>query len=560
MSQSVSPSSQISISARADILATALGACLKEAPSDLPAVLRDRLKTSLQTLEREEIHIAVAGLFKAGKSTLINRLAGWNILPTGSLPETGAPALLRSCSPASVRVKYRGRDLLSINPASEVISSYSSLYTDDGSRKPLDQIAEWVEIDAPRLKLAKRIVIIDLPGLRDTADMDEIALEYALQADIILWVFRSEPAFSEQDTAFLDFLLSVCGPHVLQLVLNAFATDEDPKNWRVRRKTSLNAQRESLYRSASILDIPAAVVDKMLIVDARRFKRSFWGAGNGARDIDRFLKSVGKLSSEKVKRSRFTRIAKSVEHTQAWLMEPLEEAEQNYRQASDAYAVYSTRLTHRDSLMSQLNGLVERAFFGLDEEIKEAASSAARRARADTFEPGKIISGPLIEQATLSVCSRASALAANCIALAQDEEFVGLPTNASEQICEMFAIDNASGEPFQRVADSINAAVQTVRFDQPELSWGRIGSWFKGKDSEVESSRTRAEVSLNRQAKSLSESVQQRRHAVSNLVRSLLKLRPVEEVAMPDRSRLSSLEQFHGNLRTAIDLVTDQQS
>ena len=84
-----------SVSASIDATASALRGCIESAPADVPAIVKSRLEKALRTLERDEVQVAVAGLFKAGKSTLVNRLAKWDILPTGGLPETGAPGTLR---------------------------------------------------------------------------------------------------------------------------------------------------------------------------------------------------------------------------------------------------------------------------------------------------------------------------------------------------------------------------------------------------------------------------------------------------------------------------------
>ena len=101
--EAVTPESQFR--ARIEAVARAARVFLELLPAGCPEELRELVVFTLRTLEREEAHIAVAGLFKAGKSTLINRLARWDILPSGDLPETGAPALLRLLNaPASQSV------------------------------------------------------------------------------------------------------------------------------------------------------------------------------------------------------------------------------------------------------------------------------------------------------------------------------------------------------------------------------------------------------------------------------------------------------------------------
>lgn len=61
---------------------------------------QDRIREALDLLAsgrgRPAFRIAVVGEFNRGKSTLINRLLGRNLLPTGSLPVTRAPVVIRA--------------------------------------------------------------------------------------------------------------------------------------------------------------------------------------------------------------------------------------------------------------------------------------------------------------------------------------------------------------------------------------------------------------------------------------------------------------------------------
>ena len=122
--------------------------------------------------------------------------------------------------PQQVKVYDRQGKGTEIASHPHAIAEHTSLYDRTGVRRPVEALASHVEIQAPRLRLNERTVLIDLPGLRDTREMDAVALGMATEADLILWVFRSEPAFSEQDAEFLSILVSTCGPHVVRLLIN----------------------------------------------------------------------------------------------------------------------------------------------------------------------------------------------------------------------------------------------------------------------------------------------------------------------------------------------------
>lgn len=540
----VEPKRSYPLAARVDAIASALRGCIESAPDDLPAIVKSRLEKALRTLERDEVQIAVAGLFKAGKSTFINRLAKWDILPTGGLPETGAPGTLRRRKPGGVRVKRPSGEVVPISPDQAEVSKHTSLYDKDGRRRHNGEIADWVEIDAPRLSLPRHVSLIDLPGLRDTADMDEIALEMALEADVILWVFRSEPAFSEQDTSFLQFLISVCGAHVLQLVLNVFTPDEERKRWRSFLERSLPTHQSALSRVAPALGIESKTVDRLVVVDAKRFRHRFFGTDYGAREVRRFLKQVARRGSDSVKRARFFRVRTAAEFAAAWLSAPLEDAAVQYREQDALYQAYEARLVHRKALTEKVDAALNEAFKGLEAELKQAGHDAARQVDFLTFRTGEDVAKGLIEQSALIVRDRASRLAIACQAIASDTECLPLSAASSEVIESAFALFQSGQDIRERIYDGIARNVGEVRLEKPKLSLSRIGSWIQGGDNEVAASKRRAQSELDRRAAKLAGSMNQRKTEVTKIVRQVIQFSKIEQIDQPSPVRWESLKNF----------------
>src|SRR6185295_17955849 len=56
--------------------------------------LRPPLRALIERFERDGVEIAVFGRVNAGKSSLLNRLVGSNILPVGAMPITAVPVYL----------------------------------------------------------------------------------------------------------------------------------------------------------------------------------------------------------------------------------------------------------------------------------------------------------------------------------------------------------------------------------------------------------------------------------------------------------------------------------
>lgn len=546
---------RIDVSTRTARISTALRESIRVMPDVVPTELRQQMAKALSTLERDEVHIAVAGLFKAGKSTLINRLAGAEILPSSGFPETGAPALLRRRRPLSARVSTGHGETIAIAPTPQSIAQYTSLYTPDGIRRPNREIAQYIEIDAPALRVARNMVLIDLPGLRDTAEMDAIALDMALEADLILWVFRSEPAFSEQDAGFLEYLVSTCGAHVIVPVLNGFLDEHGGRLWKMFLRDKLPAHLSALRSAGPTIGLEATQVDEILAVDASQMRRRWFGETFGARTIDRFLKRVGKRSSSEVKLARFKRVARTAELARQYIETPLTSERTLYEAQLMLFNAYVDRQRRRKELSEEINRALDDAFAGLTDELRAAGVVAAARARSLSFSVGADVSSALAEAATQIVWRRASELTQRAISVGRDSEFGPISDGAVELIAGTMALSAHNGSAFEIVSHSVHAAVGTVIFDQPKLSWGRVASWLKGEDSEVAASRDRACKALNERAMRVAELVQNRRSSVRSVIDKTLILKPLEFVPSPSKTKLDELEQATASLDVLLRIL-----
>lgn len=511
-------------------------------PEDCPVAVRERLRMAKSALMKEEITIVVSGLFKAGKSTLINRLARWDILPSGGFPETGAPAILRQRKPPAVRARTRGGGVTVIEGETAAIAAKTSLHDKDGVRRPANSLAAEIEIDAPKLQLGKRARLIDLPGLRDTAEMDEIALRVAAEADLVLWVFRSEPAFSEQDSEFLRFLVQTSGPHVVQLVLNVFeSSDGDPKaSWRDFLKKKLDAHRAGLVRAAPGIGLVEAHVERLCVVDARRLRRAVIGVTFGGRQLFKLLAAASKRSDRLVRRARLPRVASAVGLANDWLAPALEDAEQAFAAAKSSWETYQARLDKRKAIEDACSAAVSAAFAGLDRELANAAQAAGARIGRASFEPGASVQGPLEQEAATILTSRATRLAAAAATLAADPEVQSFPQDGASLIFGSFIDGRQVGASVEMLASAAEASIAHVALPKPKWSWGRVGSFFKGEDKGVDDAISEARTELRSAASSAAREFLGRKSSVERGVKSAVQLVPIEAVGKPDPSRLEA--------------------
>lgn len=157
-----------------------------------------KVKQLAKKLADQEFSIALCGHFSAGKSTMINKIIGENLLPTSPIPT----------SANLVKVKT-GDEYAKVYFKKENPRLYLAPYDFDAVKafcKDGDQI-ESIEISHSTGKLPKNTCIMDTPGIDSTDDAHRIATESALHlADIILYVMDYNHVMSEVNFLFTKTL------------------------------------------------------------------------------------------------------------------------------------------------------------------------------------------------------------------------------------------------------------------------------------------------------------------------------------------------------------------
>lgn len=145
-------------------------------------------------LVNEEFAIAFCGHFSAGKSTIINRLAGENLLPSSPIP-TSANLVKVKAGEAYAKVFFKNeKPRLYLAPYDyKMVKNYCK----DG-----DQI-QAIEISHSDSRLPRQTVIMDTPGIDSADDAHRIATESAIHlADLIFYVMDYNHVQSELNFMF----------------------------------------------------------------------------------------------------------------------------------------------------------------------------------------------------------------------------------------------------------------------------------------------------------------------------------------------------------------------
>jgi GTP-binding protein EngB required for normal cell division len=156
--------------------------------------------------------VACVGQTKRGKSTLLNALVGQDVLPTGILPVTAIPTVLRYGEPA-VRVAIGGDEWRTIAPGELV--TYVAEEHNPGNRKGV--LAVEVFLLCPLLHSG--LSLVDTPGLSSVFETNTaVTRDFVPQIDAAIVVLGPDPPISKDE---LDLVQTVAAEvDSLVVVLN----------------------------------------------------------------------------------------------------------------------------------------------------------------------------------------------------------------------------------------------------------------------------------------------------------------------------------------------------
>ena len=142
--------------------------------------------------------VACVGQFKRGKSTLLDALVGEPILPTGVVPVTTVPTVLRYGTQRTARVLIDGK-WRTIPP--EELSHYVSEELNPENKKRVD----GVEAFLPSPLLASGMCFVDTPGIGSVfAGNTETTKDFIPQIDAAILVVGADPPISGEELALIE--------------------------------------------------------------------------------------------------------------------------------------------------------------------------------------------------------------------------------------------------------------------------------------------------------------------------------------------------------------------
>ena len=186
----------------------------KEINSEISRYISDSKNPSYQ--------IAIVGAVKAGKSTLINALIGYDLASTNVTPETATLTKIKTTDKNSITVKfYSKKDWKKIwNDAQK--STNATIFKEefDNLDSMKNEIKKWtssharehyfvkeIEIGVEKLNLPPQVCLVDTPGLNDPVQYrSNITSEYIHSANAVIICVNSKTLRNEEITTILEVL------------------------------------------------------------------------------------------------------------------------------------------------------------------------------------------------------------------------------------------------------------------------------------------------------------------------------------------------------------------
>jgi hypothetical protein len=154
----------------------------------------------LEERAREQrFYVACLGQFKRGKSTLLDALIGMPMLPTGILPITAVPTVVRYGMEPAARIRLQSGEWKGIQPAE--LEAYVSEEKNPGNSKGISA----VEVFIPSALLASGMCLVDTPGLGSIFKSNtEATRAFIPHVDAAILVIGADPPLSAEELSLAE--------------------------------------------------------------------------------------------------------------------------------------------------------------------------------------------------------------------------------------------------------------------------------------------------------------------------------------------------------------------
>jgi len=342
-------------------------ACLAEFAREFRSEhVAEEATTLAQRLTEGRFYVACIGQFKRGKSTLLNALVGGTVLPTGTIPVTAVPTVLRYGDSPGARVRFRGGNWMDVPPR-ELKQYVAEEYNPENSKG-----VAGVEVFLPSQLLANGMCLVDTPGLGSIFSGNTAATHgFVPHIDAAVIVVGADPPIAGEELT----LVETVGKQVEHLVVLLNKADRTSD---VERAAAVPFTRNVLEKR---LGRPIGPIFEISAYE--RLER-----GQKTRDWDAFVRCLQELAAESggtlvhragergLRRLGEELLAVTIEEREA-LLRPIEESERRITAMRATIAEAQQSMREMGYLfMAEVHRLSDLLFARRKEFLRENVSPA----------------------------------------------------------------------------------------------------------------------------------------------------------------------------------------
>lgn len=336
-----------------------------------------RIRGIARALDQEQITVNFGGVFKAGKSTMINAALGRNILPVDDVPDTGAVCCLLPGTQDSA-VVVEGAIRRPIQCTTEAIRSQITLLSERGERREEVAAIDRAEIVLKDCIIPREACWVDSPGYNDTAEMDERTRRSAGYCDLLVWVLTSRQLLSQVEMAFLTDHVCRSGPTSVVFVLNGFLRRDTAEEWQQFLTRSAPQLLEKVRHFAPDMGFPPEAPAEVIPVAGRAMCKHGQDTF-GRDDLLRLLLGVDSRTHARVVRTRLWRAGAELRSCLEPLQDLLARESADFERRRSEWAAASRAAERKRQLAAALEQNVEQFLQELSSGARARASELSAR-------------------------------------------------------------------------------------------------------------------------------------------------------------------------------------
>lgn len=183
---------------------------------------RPQVEAIVNRLETARLEVAVCGRVSSGKSSLLNHVAGQDVLPVGVLPVTAVPTRLTWGPQPLVRVDFADGESRQVDLAE--LEQFAAEQSNPQNTRHVSRI----DVRLPSSRLQEGIVFVDTPGLGSLARSGSAeTLAYLPHCDLAIVLVDAAAAINDEDLKVIRLLVAGGIPlHVLLSKVDLIKDDE----------------------------------------------------------------------------------------------------------------------------------------------------------------------------------------------------------------------------------------------------------------------------------------------------------------------------------------------